>query len=414
MAIAHLSASGLRVCKRDLHHLWLLANKSRLGEAAAQAVVAFLAVAFPSASRLVASLANESATIAIGTDGELAVFGRAEFELPRGAFASVQAGFNHLCALRRSGELVCAGRLTMPEELGRVVAVASGCYHVCAVKATGELVCFGDNRCGQCHVPSDVGPVVAVAAGREHTCVLTAAGDVVCFGENEDGQCEVPPGLGSTVLLAAGHAHSCAVSADGVVACWGDNRYGQCDVPRGFGPKRNVVKWIHACAMDANGELLRERGHDVGPGLGPVLDVVAGARHTCALKANGELLCFGAHGNGQCDVPPGLGRVVAVAVGPYHTCAVTAAGELVCFGSNMRGQCEVTRDFRVQLLTPAAEPITPLRQVPHAEASAAVLQLMDRAEPAANVNEEGTAIGAVLAVFSSFSHPTLLLFACAV
>ena len=146
MATVRFSARGLRILKRDLHHLWLLTNRSQLDEEAAQtAVVQFLAVAMPASSRSVAFL--QDATIAVGEDGKLSAFGWANFELPPVPFISVHAGAWHLCALRRNGELICTGEieLNMPEELGSVVAVTSGYQHACAVKATGELVCFGDN-----------------------------------------------------------------------------------------------------------------------------------------------------------------------------------------------------------------------------------------------------------------------------
>ena len=215
MAIVHLSAFDLRVLQRDLHHLcWLLADmreKSQPHHAAVFAdlvqtfVLPFLAVPVPPGSRSVAAV--NSATIAIGENGELSCFGRADFELPAGPFLSVHAGENHLCALRTNGELVYTGELEleMPEELGPVIAVASGVSHACAVKASGELVCFGENDQGQCDVPADLGPVVGVAAGMAYTCALTAAGDVVCFGFDFASQYTVhvprPPGLGSMVLL---------------------------------------------------------------------------------------------------------------------------------------------------------------------------------------------------------------------
>ena len=141
MAIVHLSARGLRVLRRDLHHLWLLTNRSQLDEEAAQTtVLAFLAISSPSTSGSVA--ADDCSTFVLGEDGELSVFGRVDFELPPGPFLSVHAGQNRLCALRKNGELVCMGEfeLEMPEELGFVVAFASCEYHACAVKATGELV----------------------------------------------------------------------------------------------------------------------------------------------------------------------------------------------------------------------------------------------------------------------------------
>ena len=167
-------------------------------------------------------------------------------------------------------------------------------------------------------------------------------------------------GLGSTVLLAAGYYHNCAVSTEGLLTCWGLNMDGQCNVPSS---------------------------------LGPVIAVAAGMAHSCVVGASGKLVCFGANVNGQCDVPPGLGPVVAVAAGWCHTSAVTAAGELVCFGKNDGGQCNISRDFRVQLLTPAAHPNTPVRQVPQTEPAASVLQLVDHAEPAADITEEeGAAI----------------------
>ena len=92
MAIVHLSACGLWVVDRDLHHVcWLLADmgkKSQPHHAAAFAslaqtfVLPFLAVAVPPGSHSVAAL--EHATSAIGENGELSRFGSADFELPAG------------------------------------------------------------------------------------------------------------------------------------------------------------------------------------------------------------------------------------------------------------------------------------------------------------------------------------------
>lgn len=138
--------------------------------------------------------------------------------------------------------------------------------------------------------------------------------------------------------IVSGGTHACGIDADLAAWCWGDNAYGQ----RGA---RNRIGGTAPRRVFVGARFIR---------------LAAGGTHTCGITTDGALLCWGANDAGQLGarlrlaedcagtacalVPqpvPGLGRVVDVVAGRQHTCATTSEGAVWCWGANDAGQLSV-------------------------------------------------------------------------
>ncbi len=83
---------------------------------------------------------------------KLGVTGTAEAE-----FASVSAGWDHTCALRRDGSVECWGDNTEYQSTppyGEFVSVSAGSDYTCGVRRDGSVECWGDDEDGQSTPPS--------------------------------------------------------------------------------------------------------------------------------------------------------------------------------------------------------------------------------------------------------------------
>jgi len=273
--------------------------------------------------------------------------------------ASIAAGYQHTCAVRRDNFLECWGG-NMSGELGNgtelsspwpvdflgvgagIASVSAGSAHTCAVTVGGQAFCWGWNGGGQLGDgsydtrPSPVavanlerGEVATVAAGGAHNCALTKKGGVKCWGENSLGQMGdgsigaahlVPSGVtaleSDVVSIAAGFFHTCAATSDGAVKCWGQNGYGVL----GDGTLENR-------AVPTN---------VVGLG-GEAIAVSALRMNTCALLRDGRVTCWG-NGRVVPQFVDGVADASAIAVGAEHACALTGSGKVECWGSNWNGQ----------------------------------------------------------------------------
>ena len=97
------------------------------------------------------------------------------------SFASVSAGEDHTCGVRRDGSIACWGndeysKATPPE--GRFASVSAGGDHTCGVKEDGTVACWGTNMRGEVTPPE--GRFVLVDAGLDHTCGVRDDGTVAC------------------------------------------------------------------------------------------------------------------------------------------------------------------------------------------------------------------------------------------
>ena len=192
--------------------------------------------------------------------------------LPPGVtLVSIEAGYEHTCALATDQQLYCWGRGDHGQ-LGRnrgddadtspvpapvfgltdVTAYALGDRQTCAATANGDAYCWGDKDRGALGTPrttyatapikvplSDATPVIGLSAGWKYACALLANGAVHCWGEGRLGQLgrQLPAGTETappTAMplpegflatgLTAGDSHACAHSTtDGTALCWGWN-----------------------------------------------------------------------------------------------------------------------------------------------------------------------------------------------
>ncbi|MCH8254525.1 MAG: hypothetical protein IID06_04175, partial [Gemmatimonadetes bacterium] len=143
---------------------------------------------------------------------------------------------------------------TAPVEMLTTVAFASidaGILHTCAISFSGSVYCWGFNGTGQLGdgtttlstVPVKVSgghTFASVAAGGGHSCAVTMDGTAYCWGHDRNGQLGngteeetlsmVPVLVGATLVfrsVSAGLAHTCGVTTDNVAYCWGLNSSGQ-------------------------------------------------------------------------------------------------------------------------------------------------------------------------------------------
>ncbi len=164
----------------------------------------------------------------IQTDRRITCWGRnnhQQVDPPEGQFTSVDAGWDHACALRGTAAS-CWGRnandRATPPTGAAFTAIGAGAEHSCGLSTSGGLVCWGKNDNGR--ADSRDGPFRALAVGIAHTCVLESNGTALCQGENAAGQSE-PPGTAFT-HMNAGFDHTCGLLATGHLECWGANPSG--------------------------------------------------------------------------------------------------------------------------------------------------------------------------------------------
>ncbi|MFV8750328.1 RCC1 repeat-containing protein [Nannocystaceae bacterium ST9] len=182
---------------------------------------------------------------------------------------ALSSGRAHTCALRSSGAISCwgsnsqgqlgngagAAQLKIPANVPVAVSkvpdaasITAGPDHTCALKRDGKVVCWGRNDAGQLgsgtasnvwtsRVPvADLANVGALDVGVVHACAAMP-GRLACWGDNAAGQGGFEGASATTpraslqgldvAELALGRDHSCARLRSGEVACWGANDRGQ-------------------------------------------------------------------------------------------------------------------------------------------------------------------------------------------
>ena len=182
-------------------------------------------------------------------------------------------------------------------------ALDAGDDHACALDASLAAACWGHNDDGT------LGPGVTSASSDApvlltniktlpsiagwHACALDTSGGVLCWGEGDHGELgdgtnqnsatarQVVGLAGVTAVTTGGGPTdldaSCAI-AGGEVWCWGNGFYGRL----GQGSANPASTPVHVSALP-----------------GPAVEVAIGYDHACATLADGNVWCWGRGDHGQ-------------------------------------------------------------------------------------------------------------------
>jgi len=290
---------------------------------------------------------------------------------------TLDAGFDHTCALDPSGRAFCWGAssrgqlgagvygdsLPLPVNGGLTFTnISAGQYSTCGTGPSG-LYCWGAVMAGggaPSGGASSPWPVLGangavvlgatgVSVGYLHACARTANGTshaTSCFGNNSSGQAGsslltnpvaamTPTQLSSAALgVKTQGSVTCADLPSSEVQCFGNNDWG---------------------ALGNGGSTASTYlPQTVGAAQGLHLHgVTISLNHGCALDANGAAYCWGvgtygqlgnnayANTNAPVAVAGGL-TFRALAAGGRHTCGIGTDNHLYCWGGNQQGQLGTT------------------------------------------------------------------------
>jgi len=194
---------------------------------------------------------------------------------PLGAFADIQVGSEHSCALERpedGGEIVCwgsntSGKATPPA--GSFISMGIGHSHGCAIRADQTIECWGSALYGRTDAPTE-GSFVQVAAGGRSSCALLENDDAICWGADGDGQLQVPSGEKFS-SITVGDKHTCGLTLDGRIRCFGSASYQQNEDPEGL-----------------------------------FVALAAGWQTNCGFRESGIAYCWGRNNNNVAEPPSGV------------------------------------------------------------------------------------------------------------
>jgi len=159
--------------------------------------------------------------------------------------------------------LLCVRAAALPQAL----SVDARFEHTCAILPDGRAVCFGEGDRGRLGTEdtTDVGDsslrpltqgivqlpagtkAVAISADNSHTCLVLDDGRAVCFGLGFNGRLGTEatafvgdgpskpltqgiaklPASDFTLLAITASRSTCAIAASATIACWGSNAQGQ-------------------------------------------------------------------------------------------------------------------------------------------------------------------------------------------
>jgi hypothetical protein len=161
---------------------------------------------------------------------------------------------------------------------------------------------------------------------------LWADGTATTFsGESGD---TMPLALGLAKKIAMSYGHLVALLQDGSVACFGNNDFGRCDVPSGLGPAIDVAAGATTTtAVTTSGEVVCW-GNCPQPGLPSTCVQLDAAIYPIALSTTGVLWSPSGSGGWL----PGLSGVVDFEVEEFHGLALLADGSTIGWGDNQYGE----------------------------------------------------------------------------
>ena len=180
-------------------------------------------------SIVTAIAASASHTLALKSDGTVAVFGGGATNVPNNlnGVTAIACGGTHDLALKSDGTVV--GWLTpnavnygQAANIGagtNIVAIAAGNLHSLGLRADGFLIGWG-NPDGTTQIPTTATNIIAIAAGSGASVALRGNGTVVQWG-NGLASYPVPSNLSNVVAISASGTHVTALKNDGTVVSWG-------------------------------------------------------------------------------------------------------------------------------------------------------------------------------------------------
>ncbi len=204
---------------------------------------------------------------------------------------AIAASYQHTLALKSDGTVAVfgLGATNVPNNLNGVTAIACGTYHDLALKSDGTVVGWiassplNQINFGQATNTAFATNLVAIAAGQYHSLGLRADGTVIGWG-NVDGSTSIPATTANaTIAIAAGNAFGVALRTNGTVVQWGG---GIANYP-------------------------------VPSNLSNVVAISASGTHVTALRNNGTVVTWGFEFNGLAsnNLPADLTNVVGLASG---------------------------------------------------------------------------------------------------
>lgn len=232
---------------------------------------------------------------------------------PQGSnFKKVVSGYRHSCAQRSDNSLSCwgndgSGRATPP--LGAFADVQLGSEHSCALELPedgGEIVCWGSNTSGKATPPA--GSFVSMAIGHAHGCGIRSDQTIECWGSSLYGRTDAPT-EGSFIQVAAGGRSSCAIRENQDAICWGADGDGQLEVPSGEKFSSIVVGDKHTCGLTLGGSIrcfgsANYQQNEDPEGL--FVALAAGWQTNCSFRESGTAYCWGRNNNNIAEPPTGV------------------------------------------------------------------------------------------------------------
>ena len=274
--------------------------------------------------------------VAWGIDGRTpADYGQVRHTPAGNHFVAVAAGDYHSVALRSDGSLAVwggDGPVGDTPAGNDFVAIAAGSWHSVALRSDGSLVAWGSDNSGQVSETPAGNDFVAIAAGSLHNVAVKSDGSLVAWGDDRYFQVTSTPAVGNFTAVAAGGWHSVALRSDGVLVSWGINDgssldRGQVDnTPRIADVVAVSAGYIHSVALRSNGSLVAWGSDSYGevsntPAGNDFVAVTAGRDHNVALKSDGSLIAWGPDWEVVNEVPAG-NDFAAVAAGFLHSVAI--------------------------------------------------------------------------------------------
>jgi hypothetical protein len=262
--------------------------------------------------------------------------------LPLVTTSLITAGNSYTCRLKVDGALVCWGYLYSLSNptAGAFAQIDAGWDHICGVRPDHTPECWGTNTYGQASPPAL--SFNQISAGSSYSCGRSNTGQLRCWGDPAFGLTSPPAGYGYKDV-SAGRYHACAITASDTISCWGGVGLDPLPNPPGSFKKVSVGDyWACGIRSDNGISCWVPVGFDLGiysPPSGSFKDLAVGGYHACAIRSDETIACWGANNYGQTSPP--VGDYTQIGSGDYHSCALSQAGFIDCWGSNLSGQAPV-------------------------------------------------------------------------